>query len=84
MKRWYRNLSEFLQALKSAGELKTVSKPVSHYLDISRYTDAESKSPQGGKALFFKTVKGSPFPAATNLFGSPKRICMALGVEATM
>ena len=58
MKRWYRNLSEFLQALKSAGELKTVSKPVSHYLDISRYTDAESKSPRGGKALYFKTVKG--------------------------
>jgi 4-hydroxy-3-polyprenylbenzoate decarboxylase len=81
MKRWFRNLSEFVAALERAGELKTVARPVSHYLDISRYTDAESKSPRGGKALFFKTVKGSPFPAATNLFGSPKRICMALGVD---
>ncbi len=81
MKRWYRCLSEFISALDRVGELKTVAGPVSYYLDISRYTDAESKSPGGGKALFFKTVKGSPFPAATNLFGSPKRICMALGVD---
>ena len=80
MKTSYKNLSDFISSLKNAGELLTVSKPVSHYLEISRLTDAESKSPDGGKALFFENVKGSPFPAATNLFGSPKRICMAMGV----
>ena len=77
----YNNLGEFIQALKREGELKTISHPVSAVLEISKLTDAESKSPGGGKALFFEKVKDSPFPAATNLFGSSRRICLALGVE---
>jgi 4-hydroxy-3-polyprenylbenzoate decarboxylase len=77
----YNNLGEFIQALKREGELKTISHPVSAVLEISKLTDAESKSPGGGKALFFEKVKNSPFPAATNLFGSSRRICLALGVE---
>ncbi len=77
----YNNLGEFIQALKREGELKTISHPVSAVLEISKLTDAESKSPGGGKALFFEKVKDSPFPVATNLFGSSRRICLALGVE---
>lgn len=77
----YNNLSEFIQALKHEGELKTISYPVSAVLEISKLTDAESKSFGGGKALFFEKVKDSPFPVATNLFGSSRRICLALGVE---
>lgn len=77
----YNNLGEFIQALKREGELKTISHPVSAVLEISKLTDSESKSPGGGKALFFEKVKDSPFPAATNLFGSSRRICLALGVE---
>jgi 4-hydroxy-3-polyprenylbenzoate decarboxylase len=75
------NLGAFIQALDRAGELRTISDPVSAHLEISRYTDAESKSPGGGKALFFSRVSGSAFPVATNLFGSYRRIGMALGVE---
>ena len=63
------------------GELKTISHPVSAVLEISKLTDAESKSPRGGKALYFEKVKDSPFPVATNLFGSSRRICLALGVD---
>jgi 4-hydroxy-3-polyprenylbenzoate decarboxylase len=81
MRTWYRNLGEFLDALGKAGELRTVAEPVSTHLEISKFTDGESKSPEGGKALFFSRVKGSAFPVATNLFGSPRRICMALGVR---
>ena len=81
MKRWYKNLSEFMAVLESAGEVKTIDTPVSHFLDISKYTDRESKSPGGGKALLFKNVEGADFAAATNLFGSNRRICLALGVE---
>ena len=77
----YRNLSDFLEALKRAGELKVVSQRVSSHLEISRITDRESKRPRGGKALFFERVSGSAFPVATNIFGSPRRICMALGVD---
>jgi 4-hydroxy-3-polyprenylbenzoate decarboxylase len=81
MKTYYKNLSQFIQALDKAGELKTVDEEVSAYLEISKLTDRESKSPAGGKALFFKKVRHSQFPVATNLFGSNRRICMAMGVE---
>ncbi len=77
----YRNLSEFIQALDRAGELERVRQEVSAHLEISRITDRESKRPGGGKALFFEKVSGSPFPVATNIFGSSRRICMALGVD---
>ncbi|MDO9567391.1 MAG: menaquinone biosynthesis decarboxylase [Candidatus Desulfaltia sp.] len=77
----FRNLTDFLDTLDKAGELKHIYDQVSPYLEISKLTDAESKSPGGGKALFFENVKGSSFPVATNIFGSSRRICMALGVD---
>jgi len=77
----YNNLKDFLNALDKAGELLYIKNQVSHYLEISKITDRESKSPDGGKALFFENVKGSDFPVTTNIFGSPRRICMALGVD---
>lgn len=81
MKRYYRNLSAFVRRLEQAGELKKIARAVSPHLEISLLTDRESKSPGGGKALFFKEVKGSDFPVVTNLFGSERRVCMALGVD---
>ena len=77
----YRNLIDFLNKLDKAGELKYIPQPVSSSLEISKYTDMESKSKNGGKALFFKNVKESNFPVATNIFGSDKRICMAMEVD---
>jgi 4-hydroxy-3-polyprenylbenzoate decarboxylase len=80
MKTAYRNLQEFVTALKQAGELMPISAPVSAHLEITHITDLASKSPGGGKALLFETVEGSPFPVLTNAFGSERRICMAMGV----
>jgi 4-hydroxy-3-polyprenylbenzoate decarboxylase len=77
----YKNLKDFLNALDRAGELKYIRDQVSLHLEISKLTDRESKSPGGGKALFFENVKGSSFPVATNIFGSSRRICMALRVD---
>jgi 4-hydroxy-3-polyprenylbenzoate decarboxylase len=77
----YKNLREFLDRLEKAGEITHIRRQVSSHLEISQLTDRESKSPEGGAALFFERVAGSPFPVATNLFGSPRRICMALGVS---
>ena len=81
MRKNYKNLQEFIEVLKAAGEIKVITEPVSRYLEISRLTDAESKSPGGGMALLFQNVKDSPFPVATNLFGSHRRIRLALGVR---
>ena len=77
----YKNLKEFLKALDRAGEINYISEPVSVHLEISKFTDRESKSPGGGKALFFQNVKESAFPVVTNIFGSTGRICLALGVD---
>ena len=77
----YKNLKDFLDTLDKAGELKHIHDQVSPHLEISKLTDRESKSPDGGKALFFENVKGSSFPVATNIFGSSRRICLALGVD---
>ena len=45
MKSYYRNLSEFIRRLDQAGELRTIAGPVSSHIEISRFTDWESKSP---------------------------------------
>ena len=60
MKTSYKNLSAFIKALEEAGELKIIDHPVSTYLEISKITNAESKSPQGGKGLFFKNERSTP------------------------
>ncbi len=77
----YPHLGSFLNTLKAGGELKIITEPVSPNIEISRYTDRESKRPNGGQALYFQNVTGYRFPVATNIFGSPRRICMALGVN---
>jgi len=75
------NLRKFIDVLDAAGELTRITKKVDPVLEISQLTDRESKKPRGGKALFFTHVRGSKFPVAINLFGSPRRIRMALNVD---
>ncbi len=77
----FKDLREFLAALEKSGELIRVKREVSPYIEISKLTDEQSKSADGGKALLFENVKGSRFPVATNIFGSFSRITMALGVR---
>lgn len=49
-------------------------------LQIAEITDRMSKQPDGGKALLFERT-GTAFPVLTNMMGSARRICAALGVE---
>jgi 4-hydroxy-3-polyprenylbenzoate decarboxylase len=53
---------------------------VSPNLEICAVTDRVSKSPGGGPALVFENPSGYNMPVAINLYGSMKRMCMALGV----
>ncbi len=75
----YRNLSEFLDALRRHGELHEIETEVDPALEITEVYDRVVK--QGGPALFFKKVKSSAIPLAINLFGSSKRMALALGVK---
>src|SRR5579859_6248535 len=79
------NLRALLDALDAAGELRRVARPVSIDKEITEIADRCMKSPGGGPALLFEhpllTTGGpSPHPVAVNLFGSEKRMCLALGV----
>ncbi|MBJ6748910.1 UbiD family decarboxylase [Geomonas anaerohicana] len=76
-----RDLRDFLAVLDTAGELHRVDAEVDSELEIACITDRQSKLPGGGKALLFQNVKGSSHPVATNLFGSPSRMALALQVE---
>ncbi|MEW6675363.1 MAG: menaquinone biosynthesis decarboxylase [Nitrospirota bacterium] len=77
----YRDLREFIALLENKGLLHRIRVEVDPILEISEITDRMSKSPEGGKALFFEKVKGSGYPVVTNLFGSFERICLALEVN---
>lgn len=77
----YKNLKDFLNTLDKKGEIKYIKHKVSCHIEISKITDHESKSSKGGKALFFENIKESKFPVVTNIFGSDRRICLALGVN---
>ncbi|HEX4934993.1 MAG TPA: UbiD family decarboxylase, partial [Gemmatimonadaceae bacterium] len=79
-------LREFLEALDEAGELVRITHPVSSQLELCEIADRVMKSHGGGKALLFEHVvlpdgSRSQFPVGINLFGSERRMSMALGVE---
>jgi 4-hydroxy-3-polyprenylbenzoate decarboxylase len=80
------NLREFLKQIDGIGELARVTQPVRARLEIAEIADRCMKSPGGGPALLFDHVllengERSAQPVAINLFGSMRRICLALGVD---
>src|SRR4029079_3887267 len=78
----FKDLNSFVSALEKERELARISEPVSPDLEICAVTDRVSKSPGGGPGLLFERPSGFDIPVALNLFGSMKRICLALGVNA--
>jgi 4-hydroxy-3-polyprenylbenzoate decarboxylase len=77
----FNSLDEFIAALDKERELARITDSVSPDLEIGAVTDRVSKSPGGGPALLFEHPTGFDIPVAVNLFGSMKRICMALNVS---
>src|SRR3982750_3535481 len=77
----FKDLNAFIDALDKNRELARIQEPVSPDLEICAVTDRVSKSPGGGPALLFERPAGFDIPVALNLFGSMRRICLALGVS---
>jgi 4-hydroxy-3-polyprenylbenzoate decarboxylase len=80
------NISQFLSAIDRAGELARIAEPVKAKLELAEIADRVMKQPGGGKTLYFENVildsgERSKYPVAINLFGSMRRISLALGVE---
>lgn len=79
------NLQEFLALLDGEGELVRIAEPVDVALEMTEIVDRVMKQPGGGPALLFERpllADGSPseLPVAINLFGSWRRMALALGV----
>jgi len=82
----HESLRDFLNAIDAIGELARIREPVRARLEIAEIADRVMKSPGGGPALLFEQVtleNGEPsrYPVAINLFGSMRRMCLALGVD---
>jgi 4-hydroxy-3-polyprenylbenzoate decarboxylase len=78
-------LSEFIEAIDRVGELVRIDRPVKTQLEIAEIADRVMKSPDGGPALLFEKPvmpdgSVSSIPVAINLYGSRRRMQLALGV----
>src|SRR5215467_10191482 len=76
----YRDLRDFLSQLERLGELKRVAAEVDPNLEMTEVCDRVLKS--GGPALLFEKPKGHSIPVLGNLFGTTRRIALAMGAQA--
>lgn len=77
----HKNLRSFIDTLWKENELVEIAAEADPYLEIAEIHRRVIE--ERGKALLFTNVKGSPFPVATNLFGTVKRIELAFGPKPT-
>src|SRR5436190_14628901 len=80
------NLRDFVDAIEKSDDLTRVMHPVAVDKEITEIADRCMKSAGGGPALLFTqpTLRSggkSRFPVAVNLFGSERRMSLALGVD---
>src|SRR5262245_13245 len=75
----YTDLKDFLSALESAGELHRVRTSVDPTLEISEIVTRTVRAK--GPALVFQNPTRGQMPVAMNLFGTHRRMAIALGVD---
>ncbi len=75
----FSDLRDFIEELEKKGELKRIQTPVDPYLEITEISDRTLR--RGGPALLFENPKGSNIPVLANLFGTTKRVAMAMGQQ---
>lgn len=71
------DLQSFLKVLEKEGELKEIHASVDPFLEAAEIHRRVIE--EGGPALLFTNIKGSPYPLTTNLFGTTKRMELAFG-----
>jgi 4-hydroxy-3-polyprenylbenzoate decarboxylase len=74
----YSDLRDFLGQLEGMGELKRVQAEVSPRLEMTEICDRALR--QGGPAILFERPSGHSMPVLGNLFGTVRRVCLAMGV----
>src|SRR3990172_12205709 len=76
----YDSLRDFIRQLEAEGELKRVGLEVDPCLELTEICCRTLQA--GGPALLFTKPKGSSIPVLGNLFGTTKRVAMAMGVDS--
>jgi len=76
----YKDLREFIHKLEQVGELKRIAIEINPYLEMTEICDRTLRV--GGPALLFENPKNYPIPVLGNLFGTPRRVALAMGQES--
>ena len=71
------DLHSFIRHLEARGELLRITAEVDPHLEASEIVQRVIR--QDGPALLFERVKGADFPLVMNLYGSDRRMELALG-----
>lgn len=77
----FNSLRDYLEALRSKGELIDIHVEVDSHLEITEIADRCFKSHPQSPTLVFHNVKGYQMPVVINLYGTEKRTAFALGVN---
>ncbi len=75
----FTDIQSYITALRKDGDLLEIDAPVSSNLELAEIHRRVIEA--GGPALLFTNVAGSPFPVATNLFGTNDRVDLVFGRE---
>ena len=75
----YADLRDFIGQLERLGELKRVAAEISPRLEMTEICDRVLR--QGGPAILFERPSGHGIPVLGNLFGTVRRVALAMGVE---
>ncbi|KGE20821.1 UbiD family decarboxylase [Paenibacillus wynnii] len=73
----YGNLRQWIEQLRKDKDLAVIDTPVDPHLELAEIHRRVVQNE--GPALLFTQVKGTPFPVATNLFGTVRRVEKAFG-----
>lgn len=73
----YRDLRQFIRNLEESGELVRVKEAVSPELEMTEFCQQVLKNQ--GPAILFETPAGYQMPVLGNLFGTTKRVALAMG-----
>ncbi len=75
----YTDLRDFLKILEQKNELHRITIPVNPNLEMTEISDRTLR--RNGPALIFEHPTNFKIPVLTNLFGTTKRVAMAMGGE---
>jgi len=76
----YQDLRDFVAQLEAGGELKRVRAAVDPRFEMTEICDRALKAQ--GPALLFEKPVGHAVPVLGNLFGTVRRVALAMGVDA--